>query len=405
MGLYVLSKRNAIAATHYAHIYALENVIQTTCNAQIVAPVATRWARSLHQSSLPKLLQEKITNRVLTANQLTYRTIDRVDGLSSDEPNVLIVIGMHGADLELLNCLKDWRSQFDLVIAFVYDAWIFDAFPNCIKQVDCLFVAIKDLIEPLHAQFKIPVSYWPYSANVLDRGSYGNCRSIDVTSYGRIPSEYHNRLFDLSDRPPASPDCLNPDSFPNSRHLFYYRQVPEATQLYPDQPFTPKRFDYQHSVLIGNVLAKSKLALAFDFTYTVQRAVELPQGQLHPSYEYRKPVLGLRWYEGIAAGTALVGKRPPCSEANEQLDWEDATIELPDEPDAGVEIILELLQDIDRLQAIHHRNYWNALYRHDHRRRLAAVFAELDLPMPTGLQEQLDRMDALCARSGMLALA
>ncbi|MEM9568542.1 MAG: hypothetical protein AAF974_09570 [Cyanobacteria bacterium P01_E01_bin.34] len=60
---------------------------------------------------------------------------------------------------------------------------------------------------------------------------------------------------------------------------------------------------------------------------------------------------------------------------------------LPKDPDAGVDVILELLQNRERLQAIHHRNYWNALHRHDRRRHLATVLAELDLPAPHNLQE------------------
>lgn len=396
MGIHILSKRNAIAATHYAHIYALENVILQTCDARLMAPLASGLTRTIARSRFPKSFEEKVLKRLITASQRTYKPIDRIDGLSSDEPNILLLIGMHGGDVELLHAVKQWRTKFDIVIAFIYDAWIFEAFPACTKQLDRLCVAIQDLIEPLQSQFNIPVSYWPYSANVLERGSLNHQRSIDVTSYGRIPSDYHQRLFDLSDRP---------STHPNHRKLFYYRQVPEPAQPCPDRPFTSRRFDHQHSVSIGNILANSKLALAFDFTYTVQRAVELPKGHRHPSYQYRKPVLGLRWYEGIAAGTALVGKRPPIPEAQAQLNWEDATIELPDNPDAGVDAILELLNDGNRLQAIHERNYWNALHRHDHRQRLAKLFEMLDLPLPPGLQEQLDRIDELCSHAGVLELA
>ena len=394
MEIFLLSKRNAIASPSYAHIYALENIFRDTCGARVIAPVASESSKRIQNSNLPKRLEEKVLNPLLFKSNRLYKSINRVEGLSANETNVLLLIGMHGGDLGLLSCLKDWRKKFDLVIAFIQDAWIFEAFPDYTTQLDCLFVAIKDLIEPLRAQFSIPVAYLPYSEDVLERGSCNVQRSIDVTSYGRIPSEYHNRLFDLSDRGP---------SHPGGRNFFYYRQVPEGAQLNPDEPFTPSRFDYQHSALISNVLANSKLSLAFDFTYTVQRAVELPNGHNHPSYQYRKPVLGWRWYEGIAAGAALVGKRPPIPEADELLDWEDATIELPDDPDAGVEAILELLQDEDRLHAIHHRNYWNALNRHDHRHRMETIFTELALPIPPGLQEQLDRMAYLCSCSGILS--
>ncbi|MEO0984836.1 MAG: glycosyltransferase [Cyanobacteria bacterium J06639_14] len=384
MALYVISSRNIHASPHRTSIYVLEDMLEAACDARLIAPVARNVTSFLDKRNL-NLPLNKFSSKLISKSIGLYKSLDDIPKSSSDEAEILFLIGMDGADLELLSCLKEWREKFDLVISLIYDAWLINAFPRFTAQIDHLFVPIVDLIAPLKQQFSIPVSYWPHAANVLEQGSCNLERSIDIASYGRIPTEYHTRLFELSTK--ASSD------------LFYYRQIPETAQLYPEEPYTSRRFDYQHRGLLNKVLAHSKISLAFDFTYTIKGAIALPNYQEHPSYIYRKPVLALRWFEGLAAGATIVGKRPPTPEVDQLLDWEDATIELPDDVESGIDIILALLQDKDRLREIHHRNYWHTLKRHDHRWRIKAAFEQLNLPIPPGLKTQLAQIEKMCSQA------
>jgi Glycosyl transferases group 1 len=105
--------------------------------------------------------------------------------------------------------------------------------------------------------------------------------------------------------------------------------------------------------------------------------------------EFPHPFVTLRWFQCGAAGCAIVGKRPTTPLADELLAWEDATIELPDDPQACLEFVEALLQDWNRLNRIHTRNYLENLARHDWRLRIKDVFEILKLPLPLPLVEQL----------------
>lgn len=378
MGLYLLSSRHINASPAYASIFDLENIFVAACGATLISPSARKIVRSLNESRSLKPAQ-KILSRTISKTLGLYKLDDDIGNFSSDEPNVLIVIGMNGSDLGMIDSIDKWRTKFDLVVAFIYDSWLINSYPAFTRDIDHLFVPVLDLVPALKAEFSIPVSYLPHGANVVDLGSPKLNRCIDIASYGRIPTNYHMRFFDLL-------NAYGTDSF-------YYRQVPEYNRPYSDEPYNSSRFDYQHRVLLNKVLTNSKISLAFDFTYTTKYAVELANHKKHPSYLYKSPVLSLRWFEGLAAGCAIVGKRPPTPEVDELLNWTDSTIELPDDIDAGVEVTLNLLNDKDRLESIHQRNFWETLRHHDYRWRIQAIFNCLKLPVPSILQNELDQIE------------
>jgi hypothetical protein len=103
----------------------------------------------------------------------------------------------------------------------------------------------------------------------------------------------------------------------------------------------------------------------------------------------------LRWFFGAATGCAIIGKRPTTPLADELLNWKDATIELPDDPQKSVEFIEELLQDTTRLQFIHKNNYIESLARHDWRFRIQSIFKTAGLSCPQGLREELSKLKSL----------
>ena len=99
-----------------------------------------------------------------------------------------------------------------------------------------------------------------------------------------------------------------------------------------------------------------------------------------------------RFYEGVAAGTVLLGEPPRSDHFRAQFDWEDAVIHLPfDSPDA-VRILESLDADPNRLARI---------------RRLRTVYETVGLrPTPKMLARE-DRLRALAAmaRDGQLDAA
>ncbi|HEY9907968.1 MAG TPA: glycosyltransferase [Thermosynechococcaceae cyanobacterium] len=277
------------------------------------------------------------------------------------EPNVLLMVALCGANLSLLSSIPQWRQQFDVVAAYVFDAWSPEIYPKLTGQLDRLFVPMPEIIDLLRRQLKVPVSLLPFGADALGQGS-GRCdRPIDLMSYGRIPKADHTAF-------------LSAFNHPNSDRL-YYRSTPRQGEFFPRDLYAQRR-DSEDTALLYHLLRKSKLTLAYD---TLQPGMR----------QFPHSFVTLRWFQGGAAGCAIVGKRPTTPLADELLDWEEATIELPDDPQHSVDCIQDLLQDTRRLEAIHQRNYLQNLRRHDWRLRIRDLLMELQVPLPEPLVEQI----------------
>ena len=104
-----------------------------------------------------------------------------------------------------------------------------------------------------------------------------------------------------------------------------------------------------------------------------------------------------RFYEGIAAGTVLVGEPPRSDEFRKQFDWQDAVIRLPfDSPDAPS--ILEAIDaDPRRLARIQRENVQQAALRHDWVHRLRSIFETLRIRPTEAMLAREERLRSLAA--------
>lgn len=229
----------------------------------------------------------------------------------------------------MLSSIPGWREKFDIVAAYIFDAWDFPIYPKYTRNLDRLFVAMPELIDDLQKYFGIPVSLVPFGADILTHGSGELNRPFDLVSYGRIPEQYH-RAFSNTFNTPGS-------------GRIYYRSTFRPVEIFPKKSYENRR-DREDRMLLFKILRRTKIALAFDTMYPGMR-------------QFPYSFVTLRWFECGGAGCAILGKRPTAPVADELLCWEDATIELPDDAQASVEFIEELLQDKPRLEATHKRNY------------------------------------------------
>jgi hypothetical protein len=157
--------------------------------------------------------------------------------------------------------------------------------------------------------------------------------------------------------------------------------------MFPKLPYE-KRKDEEDTLLLFHILRHSKITLAFDTIYPGMR-------------QFPYSFITLRWFYGAATGGAIVGKRPTTPLYDELLNWEDATIELPDDPQKSVELIEELLQDTQRLESIYKRNYVESLARHDWRYRIQSMLEKVQIPLPHGLREELGKLKLLHEKSSI----
>ncbi|MBD2020133.1 glycosyltransferase family 1 protein [Leptolyngbya sp. FACHB-36] len=354
MNIYVLSDRGMCSSVSYDPLFELEDILAQTCSATILAPLyrsMMMWA----QSRSP-LLAKGIARTIGVYESTALPK-------SSDGPNVLLMVLPFSARLQLLSSIPNWRSRFDVVAAYIFDAWSPEAYPSVARQLDHIFVPMPEIVNSIQSTLEVPVSLLPFASDVLTYGCGRLERTIDVISYGRIPPAHHLAFANAFDAPDSS--------------RVYYRSTPrpghDFAQVIPsDQQRHP--LDTQQ---LYQRLQTSKLALAYDTLYPGMR-------------QFPYSFVTLRWFQCGAAGCAVVGKRPTTPLADELLDWKDSTIDLPDDPCESVDFIHALLQDTPRLHAIHQRNYLRNLDRHDWRHRLQTLLTTLGLPLPHALAQQLD---------------
>jgi hypothetical protein len=229
---------------------------------------------------------------------------------------------------------------------------------------------MPELVEPLHEYFGIPISLLPFGVDVLTHGSGELDRPLDLINYGRIPQQYHRAFAKKFNQPDSE--------------RIYYHSTSRRLEVFPKTPYEERK-DQEDQMLLSKILKKTKLALAFDTIYPGMR-------------QFPYSFVTLRWFQCGAAGCAIIGKRPTTPLADKLLDWKDATIELPDDPQESVEFLEELLQDRTRLHSIHKRNYVENLARHDWRFRIKSMLEQLDIPLPKRLVDELLQLNTLHAQ-------
>jgi hypothetical protein len=286
---------------------------------------------------------------------------------SISNPQVLILVTLTVWDCQLLNYMPpDWRKRFDLVVAYVFDAAVPEysqteklkiansQFGKTAKLMDGFFMPVYSGVRALEETLKVPVSVVPLAADASKFGSNNPNRCIDVMGYGRqfLP---HSQILEKTYNDSAS------------SRIYYHTNHLSIEKI--------NNF-YEHRRMFWKLLNSSQIALAYDLLTTPREGIV---------YSF----VGQRWFESLAAGCAIVGRRPACPEAKDLLDWEDATIEMPEDAGELIPFIEDLLHDKERLQSIRDRNYLNALARHDWRYRIADMLNYLGLEKPIPLQKSL----------------
>lgn len=352
MGLYVLSQRNAMSLAAWCMDYELEDILASSAGATILSP---------YRSTIHKGVDHVIDHlRGVRYRHLPQLTMD-------DRENQLLLIAMGPCGLRMLEAIPRWRKRFDVVAAYVVDLY-----PGAVKrlpkhlvqQLDHLFLSYGQMVEPVATKFGIPTSLIPQACDVLAYGGCGGDRPTDVIGYGRRDPDVHREL---------------------QRH-FCHR---ESKRFYQYSTFANQEIRnwLEHRQLFWQTLRRSKISLAYSFETT------------HSSASQGVSPLTVRWFEGVTAGAALVGRRPTGPEADELLGWEDAVIELPASPGEAVDFIESLLNDHDRLGQTSIRNYVHALRLHDWRYRARDMFRTMQIPIPASLTKEISLLSQIADRT------
>ncbi|MEL4894909.1 glycosyltransferase [Crocosphaera sp. Alani8] len=372
MSLNILSQRGIFEGSAFCFLYELENLLVSTCSANLLIPRTNKITQWLNQKNLSRSLTKKIMENTIGL----YNPID-INLPSDQEPNVLLVFCLNPAHLSMLTAIPEWRERFDVVAAYVIDAWDLQIYPKEISEIDHLFVPVQECVRELSQEFNIGVSLLPFGADVLRYSSTDAERPIDVMSFGRNPVNFHLQLT----------ETLN-DSV---SHYLYYRHPGLCGNWLPDTSQYEGRGDHELRRLFHKMIQRSKIILAFDPLYQTDQIYETRKVNSR-KWKFRHSILSLRWFEGCAAGCVILGKRPQTPLFDDIMGWKDSAIELPDDESQWIPFTLDLLADDVRLATIRQRNYEQTLAHHDWRYRIHDIFNTLNLKVPQGLNKELAQL-------------
>ena len=293
--------------------------------------------------------------------RMAGRAKPRFAPLASAGGDVLIVVARGPGDLAMAAAIKDVRRKFTRIHAFVTDSYFQAGFVDETALYDSITVtAHEDMAYPAE-RFGIPVHQLYQGSDCLRWVPRQNfAREIDIMAFGRTPPSYQacfSQRFHASDSP------------------FLYLHSPLGN-------LGGASVHLERGMLF-KLLHRTRISLAYHLL------VE-PQGNRPKSM-----MVTSRWLESLLSGCIVAGRRPVSRMADEMLNWEGVTVELPDAPEDAADRLSDLLKNNEALGQQRQRNIERTLAQHDWRYRIARMCVLFDLPPPAALQTELAQLQAL----------
>lgn len=239
------------------------------------------------------------------------------------------------------------------LVAFVFDAYFSDRYSKVhpaiarhsgmmrnLRRFSAIYSPFLEILDQQKARFGLNLKYLPIGVDALRFAENipEKDRWIDINGYGRQPDDLVEALA---------------DAFNTRRgRVFHYTRHMNASIA---------KDPIRHRQLFWKLLNHSKIALAYS-----PESCD-PQGRFPCSF------VGQRWFESLAAGCVIAGSRPRAVEAEELLDWEGATIEMPSATSDAIDALKDLLTKKDLLSLQSGRNTTECIKRHDWRIRFLEI--------------------------------
>ncbi|MCA8958160.1 MAG: glycosyltransferase [Planctomycetes bacterium] len=268
-------------------------------------------------------------------------------------------------DLHVLNGVPNWRSNSRFAVCWIKELFAKGPHPvellRILDRFDLVILNFEGSVEYLRKQMnRAAVMHLPLGIDAVQFCPFPRPPRpvIDVYWMGRIAPAHHHALQTEAER----------------NGLFYMFNSTWAENV------TEPR---EHRVLRSRLIKHTAL-------FGVQ-----PAKFNEPEVVGKQSEIGFRYFEGAAAGAALIGHAARAPSFDEIFPWDDAVIEMPDAADELVPFIRDLLAQRDRLERIRRDSVTHCLTHHDWLYRLYAIFDQLALPTDS-IQPALD------ARQGQL---
>lgn len=288
--------------------------------------------------------------------------------------DLLVFICMNVWDLLYLNAIRGWRELRAVKVCFMVEfyagqAQSFGYFLRLLSEFDQIALSFSGSVAAVgHATGK-PSHHVPLAADVLRFTPYPAppSRVIDVLSVGRRSEPVHQALLRLA----------------ADRGLFYMHDTIPGPLVRPANP-------NEHRAMLANSAKRCRLFIA----YPAKFGDEENQGQSD---------VGARYFEGTAAGAALLGQAPTAPAFRADFPWPDAVVEAGSDGGDAAEVVADLLAHPEEVERMSTRNALAALRRHDWAHRWQSILHIAGVPPHSLLTERLRVLEGIAdeaARAG-----
>ena len=303
----------------------------------------------------PAVLPNALLRRLAGREKLQFAPLECAGG------DVLFVVARGPEDLAMVNAIRDVRSKFKRIHAFVTDSYFQAGFYAETALFDSITVTA-------HEDVAFPAQKFGIAVHQLYQGTDGLqwaprqrfAREIDVMAFGRTPPSYQSALT---------------QAFHRMDSPYLYLHSPLGNLSGPTVQI--------ERAMLFKLLHRTRISLAFHLLIE-------PQGG-----RPRSMMVTSRWLESLLSGCLVAGRRPVSRMADDMLDWEGSTIEVSTRPDEAVQELQQLLRDEDAMLQQRNRHVHNTLLRPDWRQRIHTLCGLNGWDVPAALQDELQELDAL----------
>ena len=253
------------------------------------------------------------------------------------EYDLFLAVCQNYWDLIYVNAVDGWKDKCRVSACWIDEMWIADLpevkiLRDALDRFDYLFLSCRGTVEPLSKALGRQCYWLPGAVDTARFSPYPNPpeRVIDVYSIGRRWEGIHNVLREAT-----------------SQDFFYLHDT-----FLGMAKMDPQNHRH-HRDLLANVAKRS-------------RCFSVAPGKMDRPDETEDQVeIGLRYYEGSAAGTVMIGQAPKCLAFEERFPWPDVVIPLNPDGSDTISVLNQLRSEPERMAEIGHRNATEALLRHD----------------------------------------
>ena len=252
------------------------------------------------------------------------------------EYDLFIAVCQNMWDLLYINAVHGWRDHCRTSVLWLDELYV-AGLARCkywlpaLAQFDHIALGHESSVAALSRILGRKCHWVPTGVEVTNFNPYPNApdRVIDALSIGRRFEGIHDALRKATAR----------------QRIFYVYDTLTGTSI--------KGRDYsQHREMLANMMKRSKFFM-------------VGPGMMGEAEVGGEQIVGLRFYEGTAAGAVLIGQSPNCPTFQTLFGWPDVVIEMHPDGSDTLDVIRDLMAEPDRMRAISRRNAFEAAHRHD----------------------------------------